>query len=270
MSEMLIFDISGKYATFKVPETTRAAITFPFPPRTALMGMIGAIMGLERNSYWMKDSPYRDALVALEVLKPGRKWGITVNFTQTKNSMIIKSRGVTLPIPKKPRLQRGMNTQQRLDLLVEPKFRVYFSIDDESIMTELEHALSNHLYAYPAYLGHANFLAEIDFIGRSGFSKMKRGKYEVPTVVPISSDNHLKIKGDFVLIHGVPMSMATKETTVDDVTVFVYQSTDKIDSIGYQISGQENPIVATTTKQGSVIRVESDPQKYITPLPIGP
>ncbi len=266
MADFLCFDVSGRYATFKTPETTRSALTFPFPPRTAILGLIGAILGLPRNSYWEPTSPFRNSIIALEILQPGRRFGITVNFTQTKYPTKIGS--IMVPIPSDPETQRGMNTQQRLDLLVEPRFRLYIDLHNDDLMDELEIALREHLFTYPPYLGHANMLAEVDFISRFKYRPLDSGEHVVSSIVALSSDNHMKISGDFVLVHGVPMSMKTPSVEAHGEYIHPFGSADLVDSVAYQIKDQERPVIVNTKKKGVVACVESRPKAFVVPLPI--
>ncbi len=268
MTEFLVFDVSGRYATFKTPETTRSALTFPFPPRTAIIGLIGAILGLPRNSYWDLANPFRNSVIAVEVLQPSHKLGMTVNFTQTKFPTRIGE--MMIPIPSDPETQRGMNTQQRLDLLVEPRFRFYVGLNDDDMMDELENALRNHLFTYPPYLGHANMLAEVEFISRSQYKPLDSGEHSVSSIVSLSVDRRMRMTGDFVLVHGVPMSMKTTPVELYGDYVHPFGSADLVDSVAYQIKDQERPIVVKTKKHGVVALVEATPDTFVVPLPVGP
>jgi CRISPR-associated protein Cas5h len=271
MPEVLVFDLSGRYGTFKTPETTRSAMTFPFPPRTSVLGLVGAILGLPKNSYWA-DVSFRDSVVAVEVLRPGRRSGVMVNFTQTKDSLVFKAEGIMIPIPKNPLAagSRGMNTQQRLDLLVEPTFRIYFGIADASVMDKLEQSLRDHLFAYPPYLGHANFLGEVNFVGRYAYEFLGAGEYTVSSLASLSTDDQMRLRGDFVMVHGVPMSMIADEIGDGDSTTYTFGRADIIDTVAYQVSGQNNPIVVKSKKPGVVIKVHSQPPVLITPFPASP
>ena len=47
--EILIFDISSEYGHFRKFNTTTSPLTYSIPTRTAVVGIIGAILGLERE-----------------------------------------------------------------------------------------------------------------------------------------------------------------------------------------------------------------------------
>jgi len=50
--EIISFDISGKIAHFRKYYTNNTALSFSIPPRTTIMGMLAAIYGLPKDSYY--------------------------------------------------------------------------------------------------------------------------------------------------------------------------------------------------------------------------
>ena len=49
--EVIKFDISGRFGHFQRAETGgTSAPSYPVPPRTAILGVIGAIIGLQKDS----------------------------------------------------------------------------------------------------------------------------------------------------------------------------------------------------------------------------
>jgi len=50
--EVISFDISGKIAHFRKYYTNNTALSFSIPPRTTIMGMLAAICGLPKDSYY--------------------------------------------------------------------------------------------------------------------------------------------------------------------------------------------------------------------------
>ena len=47
---VLIFDISSNIAMFRKPYTTTSLISYPFPPPTAVAGLLGAMTGLDNQA----------------------------------------------------------------------------------------------------------------------------------------------------------------------------------------------------------------------------
>src|SRR6056297_3608756 len=72
--------IEGNWAHFKRPETNNNPLTHDFITKTALIGIIGAVCGVERNN--MKQifpQLSDDLLYSVQLLKPIKKisWGFT-------------------------------------------------------------------------------------------------------------------------------------------------------------------------------------------------
>lgn len=54
--EVISFDISGKIAHFRKYYSNNTALSFSIPPRTTIMGMLAAICGMPKDSYYEKFS----------------------------------------------------------------------------------------------------------------------------------------------------------------------------------------------------------------------
>ena len=48
--KIIVFDIKGKFAHFRKFYTNSSSLTYGIPPRTAICGILAAILGLERDS----------------------------------------------------------------------------------------------------------------------------------------------------------------------------------------------------------------------------
>ncbi len=47
----LVFDVAGEYGQFKRPYSPMSPVSYPFPPPTAVLGMLGAIAGYAKDDY---------------------------------------------------------------------------------------------------------------------------------------------------------------------------------------------------------------------------
>lgn len=68
------FKIDGNWAHFKKPDTNNNPLSHDLIPKTALIGMIGAVLGIEREK--MKSlfpQLSEDLLYGVELLKPVKK-----------------------------------------------------------------------------------------------------------------------------------------------------------------------------------------------------
>jgi len=214
-----VFELSGDYAHFKAPESTRGNFTFPFPPRTALLGLIAGILGIQRNSYWQKDQKFYTTKIAIEVLNVVLKDSLKVNYTQTKTITSLRKMGapISLLIPKDPGNpeSRGFTSQFKLDLLRNVKYRVYVCIDDKELHEQLVKRLKEKRYVYPPYLGHANFFANINYLGNFDAEFLPAGEYALDGLIAatalIDEKDLLYQSGGLTVLFNVPMAMKTIE-----------------------------------------------------------
>jgi CRISPR-associated Cas5-like protein len=52
-SEVIVFDVWAPFAYFRKPFTTTSALSFNFIPRSAIEGLIGAILGIRRSDLYV-------------------------------------------------------------------------------------------------------------------------------------------------------------------------------------------------------------------------
>ncbi|MHA1767545.1 MAG: type I-B CRISPR-associated protein Cas5b [Promethearchaeota archaeon] len=207
--KVLVFDVLGDYAFFKIPEVTRATVSFPFS-RTSIIGIIGAIIGKHRNQYWLNDDSLGKTQIAIEFKNPINKKEIMINYTHTKNTILIRQAKIfdtTLPSYSKKGF-RGFVTNVRLDLLHNVHYRIYFYSNDEILYENLKTYLKNNWCYFPPYLGHANLLANIVYIGEFPIDININEEGMVSTVIPTRfvDPNILKNIGNkFTNIYNVPI-----------------------------------------------------------------
>lgn len=152
MGEVLVFDLTGPMAHFRKYYTNTSALTYGFPPRTALMGVVAAVLGFERDSYYEKLDRGRFA-VAVKV--PPRRLFQTVNYVRTKRE----------DLPLLRRLQRLPGTQTPLEFLFPDgeyralRFRVFFSHPDGGLVREAAARLREGRPCFPLYLGLTECIA---------------------------------------------------------------------------------------------------------------
>lgn len=51
MNSILVFDLWGDLGHFKKPYTTTSPLSYAFPPRPTVAGIISAIVGLKKEEY---------------------------------------------------------------------------------------------------------------------------------------------------------------------------------------------------------------------------
>lgn len=157
--ECIVLDVAGEHAHFRKPHTTSPAMTFGLPPRTTIAGMVAAVLGLPRDSYY--DSFGRDnSRIAVSVESPVRRLSMAVNLLNTEGSDS-KTMGA-----KPGKHVRGHRQQNVFEYICEPEYRLYVSLDDDELMDSLESKLSAGKSTYALSLGLSEHLAWYDYVGR--------------------------------------------------------------------------------------------------------
>jgi len=150
MNRLLRFDVWGEYAHFKKYYTTSSPLTFAIPPRTAISGFIGAILGIDKNEYpqyFTRDK----ASIAVRILHPVNKYRISENFIDTKPSGSIDMSKIK------------NRTQIKLEVVRRPGYRIYFTHTDETMLEQLHAMIQSHKTVYTPCLGISEFLANFKF-----------------------------------------------------------------------------------------------------------
>jgi CRISPR-associated protein Cas5h len=177
----LVVDVWSDYAHFRKPYTTSSPLTFAFPPRTALAGLVAAIVGLGKEEYLEHFTRDKASLaVALAHSATGVvKARIPENFIDTKDSGSYKMCKIR------------NHTQINLEVVYAPKYRIFIQHQEPEVYAALRDNLARHHSVYTPYLGISEFIAGYSFVGEFPCSPAHQFSEPVPiaSVVPI---DHVK------------------------------------------------------------------------------
>ncbi len=111
--KVIVFDLYGKFAHFRKFYTNSSSLSYSIPPRTTIEGMIGALLGYDRDSYY-------EILGADKLKIAVKKMSKTRKIMQSLNYIKADSPG-KLKFPKE-------HTQIPFEILVGDeiiKYRIY-------------------------------------------------------------------------------------------------------------------------------------------------
>jgi CRISPR-associated protein Cas5h len=170
--KVIVFDIWGDYGHFKKFHTTASPLTFSFPPPTAVIGIVAAILGIDKDNYWQNFSA-DNTRVAVRIINPVKKIRTGVNVIETKSAG-----------PMFNRIKQ--RSQIKYEYLKDARFRIFFSHDDLSLLQQLHHMLSEHKTQYTLSLGTAQMLAGFAYIGMYEAQELPdEGYNSVHSVIPL-------------------------------------------------------------------------------------
>lgn len=161
---MFAFKIWGKFGSFKDPMTISQNITVDFPPKTAVCGMLAAILGVDN---FLKDREFSDFTYSIVFSKSIAKKSFSQNYindyTEKTNSKLdnlqklnfinIKDGLRDIKAPQKP-INR--------ELLINPSYLIF--INNFKFENEIIHNLKNRIIKYSLYMGNSEFAANFKFL----------------------------------------------------------------------------------------------------------
>lgn len=176
---LVVFDISSSFGYFRKSFTTTNALTHSVIPRSALEGLIGAILGLSSKEY---PELLKESMITVQILSEVRK----MNFKE-KNihpdwlsniSKYLENKMATKETP--------FSVPASIELLVSPKYRIFF--DGGKINSDLLSWLKTKRSYYTPYLGSSSMICSTRFVGEFEYSKSMKKEAFVSSIIPFSDD----------------------------------------------------------------------------------
>ena len=162
----LVFKVRGDYARFRKSYTTTSALTYLLIHPVAVRGMIGAILGINREKLYEKT---KDIEVAVQVINKIRK------DMQSFNLINMKSNDKIFRFPS------------NVEFLRDVEYRLFIK-SDENIISELEKSLKQGEFVFTPYLGASEHIAKIEYEGVYNCEKLPNGNHKVISVVDLESN----------------------------------------------------------------------------------
>lgn len=174
----LIFDVYGEYGHFRKFNTTTSPLTYSIPTPSAIFGLLGAVIGIEREDSHNKvreGCPHlreifsvNNASIAVKPLSEIKKVNIGFNLLNTKSD------NAYFNIEKKKN-EHG-RTQIEYEILKDPKFRIYL-VWSHPLRNELTERLKSKRYFFNPYLGLSQMTANINYVGEKELIQISENDY---------------------------------------------------------------------------------------------
>lgn len=233
IDKVIVFDVWGDYAHFRKIETTTSPLTYPIPTGTSLAGLISAIIGLERDSYYEYFSPEYTRF-AIKILNPLKKIRINLNLINTKKGFFLWD------IKDNPR------TRIPFEFVKEPKYRIYFCTQHNQIYQKLKTCLEKHQSIYTPYLGISEFIANFEYINEYSVKSPQEIGQNIEIATVIRKDKaQLRIEEERRYgLERIPLYMDRNRVVKEYVDVFLEMNGNpmKIISGEYYTVGSENVV----------------------------
>jgi CRISPR-associated protein Cas5h len=184
LNKLLIFDVWAPFAYFRKGFTTTTALTYPFIPRSAVEGLVGAIIGLKSEEYPEK---LECAKIAVRIMNKVKKTPFSMMHTHVdawRSFFGPYLRTGAMPISPKT----SFRARVKVEFLHDPKFRVYFSHTSDVQESILE-KLTQHETMFTPYLGTSSMLANFEYIGEYSYAPVSaKEPVHVSSIIPFIKD----------------------------------------------------------------------------------
>lgn len=206
---VLVFDVGGEYGHFRKFNTTTSPLTYSLPPRPAVLGMIGAILGIERETgvgkYAEGGIPLAELLapelagIAVQLVHPTKKVTMAFNLLNTKG--------------KSSFFNIANRTQIEFELLKNPKFRIFLQWKNQELFDELESRLAKRHSYFTVCLGLSQFVAEVNLVGTFVGRELNVGQEHLSVVSAVKmslldSSEPLRFQSEFkYVVDTFPVAM---------------------------------------------------------------
>ncbi len=153
--EVFSFDIEGKFAHFRKYFANNTAFTFAIPPRTTIMGIIAAAIGLEKDSYY-EEFCSENLKLGVAILSPVKKSFHRLNFLMIKGDSDFRGKQQHIQTP----FEVVSGIDHRNDSV---KYRIFVAPTpaNNSEYEKIRDVFLNSKFIYNPTLGTANFTASI-------------------------------------------------------------------------------------------------------------
>lgn len=222
--QLTVFDVAGYLAHFRKYFSTASSLTYSFPPRTTIAGMIAGILGYERDSYYELFSSEK-CRIALKLMEPVRRITHTVNYLMTDKPLTIKKlRGI------------GPSAQVHMEVLIsgdhslsELRYRIFFNHDDSSVQEAVARRIAEEKFYYPPSLGAANFITDVTYIDTVYGEVFKpEGEIDVCTVIPTSIIKSLNpLEGTKIYLEELVPADFTSNRLLSRKETYIYEGSGR-------------------------------------------
>lgn len=171
----LVFDIKGDYGHFKKPYSPMSPVTFPFPPPPAVMGILGAVMGISKTEYHEKLG-WNNLKIGVRLLAPIQIFRSAINLLNTKDGTDKYLR---------PRANTNTHIQVNYEFLKNPVFRLFVTGMKTENHNQIKKMLENKKTVYTPVLGLAQCLAEINWIGEKSAKNISSDQVPIDSVIAL-------------------------------------------------------------------------------------
>lgn len=215
---VLVFELYGDYAQFRKFFTNMSPLSFSIPPRTVISGIIGAIVGIDKQvnpEVFNRDNSF----IALQIINPVRKTKIAHNYLKTTSMTDF--------------FDVKQHKPTNVEYIKDARFRVYFAHADTTLYDKVKALLQSHQTIYTISLGISGCLANYDYLGEFELQEKQSQTYvSIASVIPSNSIAEIDFTTELnIQKANIPIAMKNDR----EVTCY--------DEVIYEVNGKAIPVI---------------------------
>lgn len=197
---LISFQVSGRYGHFLRAEGGASAPSYPVPPRTVLLGLLGAVLGLDKDQPQVLLEP---ALIALSGKLPRTHWH-KAKLRKDPPGALQRMIRRTQKAEKATKPEKATLIGQ--EWLFNPCYTIWVSVP-EPYFNDLEKRLTEKRWHFQPGLGLSEMMADLTYLATEDASPLPENSYYVNSVFPhengtLDTD---KIFEEDLVIHSLQM-----------------------------------------------------------------
>jgi len=198
--KLISFQITGRYGHFLRAEGGASAPTYPVPPRTVILGIIGAVLGLKKDQPQILLEP---AHIALSGRLPQMHWH-KAKLRKDPPAALPKTIKRTQKAEKATKPEKATLIGQ--EWLFNPCYIVWVSVP-EPYFADLKQRLIEKRWHFQPSLGLSEMMAELTYLETEEASRLAGGSCYVNSIFPHENGtlDMDKIFEDELVIHSLRM-----------------------------------------------------------------
>jgi CRISPR-associated protein Cas5h len=211
MSKVIAFDVTSSFGFFRKNFTSTNALTHAMIPRSAVEGLVGAIIGLSRKDY---PDELELSKIAIEILSPIRKlnikymhtdpkwWSTISHYLQQTDESTLTFKHFAIPASA--------------EFLVNPSYRIYIDAN-KNINYCLSDNLKNKQSYYTPYMGTSSMICSTKHVSEFDYQNIRPSKTYIPvsSIIPFSKtipQIELKKGSKFAIEEDLPLHIDNKRS----------------------------------------------------------
>jgi len=169
---------SAKYGHFLRAEANINALSYPIPPRTAILGLLAAILGFEKDTL---PSRLDKTQIAIGGEIPQRFW---------HRVKLRKDPPTALPMTIKTGQKGSGGANEKVALILQewlwqPNFLVHIAMpENQACFSELCNRVAEKRWHFSPCMGLSELFADIEFIGCAQAKSIHKGQIKISSIFP--------------------------------------------------------------------------------------